>query len=1225
MSDKKNNVIIGGSLIPSMKDTPLDARSRIDTIADIENIELPYVGMLFYVVDIQKFYVVNSLKSKVINGIEVEGMLIQNYTEVAVGKSAYDIACEKGFEGSVDEWLATLKGPQGDKGDMGPQGPQGIQGEQGIQGPVGPKGDKGEQGIQGPQGEIGPQGLQGKSGPAGEQGLQGPIGPQGPQGIQGPPGEQGPVGPRGVQGEQGIQGDEGPQGPRGEKGPQGPQGEIGPQGPVGPQGPAGPQGEIGPVGPQGVQGMQGPKGDMGPQGDVGPQGPQGPQGIQGIQGEVGPQGPQGIQGPKGDKGERGADGTSVKIVGVLDTVSELNNLTSEIIGNGYLIRENGHLYICVGVNEFVDGGEIKGPQGEVGPEGPQGPAGPQGPQGFSAYQAWKTLEGNDNKTVEEFIASLVGPQGPQGIQGEVGPQGPQGIQGERGFSAYQAWKSLEGNEKGTVEEFIASLVGPQGPQGIQGEVGPQGPQGEQGPVGPQGIQGVQGEIGPQGPQGPQGYSAYMAWKALEGNGEGTVEDFIASLVGPQGPTGPQGDKGDQGEIGPQGPQGPQGEPGPQGPQGIQGVQGEIGPTGPQGEQGPAGPQGIQGIPGEVGPQGPTGPQGEPGPAGPQGPQGEKGEQGEVGPQGPQGEQGPKGDKGNSAYQAWKALDGNGNKSVAEFIESLMGPQGPQGEQGPAGPQGEPGPQGEIGPQGPQGEKGADGIVGKDGEQGPQGEKGDKGDKGEDGYTPVKGVDYFTDEELEELLYDDSEIRAIIDEEKPYHIDIAEYPTSTFVFACGLPIYINTNEDYKYSKELPEDEIICSYMWAEELQYINIPASDAGKLMVFGGYGPNNVNVKRSLPYTKIVAKDVNIKGICGGNYFEGVVGRSEIEVKDCNMKQIIGAGWCGAPVNGKPARLNVVYDVFINCENLKGCSLLFGGSQGFGVAETVDMKLVNCEVGWVTVGGSNGCTRNGVVEIDGGTYTCVQTTNRGIVNNAKIILQDGLVKSLYAGGETEDKTVTGIIDDCELVLNGGTINKFNLGTSNGVEGAIIPHGTIADTNVVIGNTSMLESLEEPVSNDYESQIKALKEELEMAKKKILDMEYGVEYEWIYEMKQDGIGNVLFNRDNAPKFFQDLDVIEEAYANGEIDDVVYEAWWNQFIVEDNYRVYVLRNADDHKAFNRYDALLPYEGSEVQQPGEGLEGWDLVPVEHWGWNFNGKEVVLNYMTMSRMVFVIMKVKK
>lgn len=38
-----------------------------------------------------------------------------------------------------------------------------------------------------------------------------------------------------------------------------------------------------------------------------------------------------------------------------------------------------------------------------------------------------------------------------------------------------------------------------------------------------------------------------------------------------------------------------------------------------------------------------------------------------------------------------------------------------------------------------------------GEQGPQGEKGEQGEKGDDGYTPIKGVDYFTTADKEEML------------------------------------------------------------------------------------------------------------------------------------------------------------------------------------------------------------------------------------------------------------------------------------------------------------------------------------------------------------------------------------------------------------------------------------------------------------------------------------------
>lgn len=54
------------------------------------------------------------------------------------GKSAYEIAVEQGFKGSVEEWLKSLQG------EPGVQGPQGPQGQQGIQGDKGDKGDKGD-------------------------------------------------------------------------------------------------------------------------------------------------------------------------------------------------------------------------------------------------------------------------------------------------------------------------------------------------------------------------------------------------------------------------------------------------------------------------------------------------------------------------------------------------------------------------------------------------------------------------------------------------------------------------------------------------------------------------------------------------------------------------------------------------------------------------------------------------------------------------------------------------------------------------------------------------------------------------------------------------------------------------------------------------------------------------------------------------------------------------
>ena len=145
------------------------------------------------------------------------------------------------------------------------------------------------------------------------------------------------------------------------------------------------------------------------------------------------------------------------------------------------------------------------------------------------------------------------------------------------------------------------------------------------------------------------------------------------------------------------------------------------------------------------------------------------------------------------------------------VEILDGEQGPEGPQGPKGDTGSAGPQGEPGPQGIQGEAGPKGDTGSQGPKGDRGDKGDKGDpfiikktyssvsamnddfnnmelndyvmiasnveqednaklyvkgeqswifitdfsgatgiQGNDGYTPVKGVDYFTQQDIDSL-------------------------------------------------------------------------------------------------------------------------------------------------------------------------------------------------------------------------------------------------------------------------------------------------------------------------------------------------------------------------------------------------------------------------------------------------------------------------------------------
>lgn len=65
----------------------------------------------------------------------------------ADGASAYEIAVAHGFEGSEEEWLASLVGPEGPQGPEGPEGPQGPEGPEGPEGPAGADGQDGAPGF----------------------------------------------------------------------------------------------------------------------------------------------------------------------------------------------------------------------------------------------------------------------------------------------------------------------------------------------------------------------------------------------------------------------------------------------------------------------------------------------------------------------------------------------------------------------------------------------------------------------------------------------------------------------------------------------------------------------------------------------------------------------------------------------------------------------------------------------------------------------------------------------------------------------------------------------------------------------------------------------------------------------------------------------------------------------------------------------------------------------
>lgn len=103
---------------------------------------------------------------------------------------------------------------------------------------------------------------------------------------------------------------------------------------------------------------------------------------------------------------------------------------------------------------------------------------------------------------------------------------------------------------------------------------------------------------------------------------------------------------------------------------------------------------------------------------------------------------------------------NGEDIDAGEIKTIQGPKGEKGdpftyndftEEQLEALKGKDGKDGVDGKDGAPGKDGIDGKDGKDGAPGKDGQDGKDGEPGKDGYTPVKGVDYFTESDIQEII------------------------------------------------------------------------------------------------------------------------------------------------------------------------------------------------------------------------------------------------------------------------------------------------------------------------------------------------------------------------------------------------------------------------------------------------------------------------------------------
>ena len=69
-------------------------------------------------------------------------------------------------------------------------------------------------------------------------------------------------------------------------------------------------------------------------------------------------------------------------------------------------------------------------------------------------------------------------------------------------------------------------------------------------------------------------------------------------------------------------------------------------------------------------------------------------------------------------------------------------------------------------------------------------------------------------------------------------------------------------------------------------------------------------------------------------------------------------------------------------------------------------------------------------KISGGNIAVFQSVNRGTVEKANVKVDGGNIDKFYVGGDTEDSTVTGTINNVETNLIDGNINTLNVGRWN---------------------------------------------------------------------------------------------------------------------------------------------------------------------------------------------------
>lgn len=295
---------------------------------------------------------------------------------------------------------------------------------------------------------------------------------------------------------------------------------------------------------------------------------------------------------------------------------------------------------------------------------------------------------------------------------------------------------------------------------------------------------------------------------------------------------------------------------------------------------------------------------------------------------------------------------------------------------------------------------------------PKGTDGKNGSNGKNGTTPKKGVDYFTSDDISEMIAAFDKIPR----EEPF------FDTSDgCLYANGTHIVLDAGEN---------DSVVMSYYNKDGL----VTKTLTGVSIVYGGSKCLDGTVK-NLASTSVIINGGTYHNVYAGSIGDSTVGVATMIINGGSFDAICG-GSCAWDDDSKTTHMAAVgYSRLIvnNTDNIVG--LLFGcGGTGYTTTGKSETTINGGRFQYVTAGSSNGMV--GECSLTFGTDSRIMATSpeakvleggcRGFIGQSNLYVNSGVIDAVYACVELDKKPVADIKRSC-VEVTGGTIKTLGAG------------------------------------------------------------------------------------------------------------------------------------------------------------------------------------------------------